>query len=89
MKVELKKFGTRLVSRPDGREAFLVFKAYLKPKTKDESIELDFSEIHVLTPSWLDEFLRGIKETFPSNRIKYLSTENASVIESIKIIEEE
>ena len=88
MKIELKKFGTSLVSRPDGREAFLVLKAYLKPKTKEESIELDFSNIHVLTPSWLDEFIRGIQETFPTNSIIYLPSHNASVIESIKIIQE-
>ena len=88
MKVELKKFGTRLVSRPDGREAFLVFKSYLKPKTKEEKIELDFSGIHVLTPSWLDEFIAGVKETFPSNPINYLPSVNASVIESIKVLEE-
>lgn len=89
MKVEIRKFGTLLISRPSGREAFLAFKAYQGPKAKGEMIELDFSGIDVLAPSWLDEFISGLKEAFPSNKIIYLPSKNASVIQSIKTVEEE
>jgi hypothetical protein len=89
MKVELKKFGTLLISRPAGRDAFLAFKAYQKPTTQSEPIELDFSGVQVIGPSWLDEFVSGIRESFPSNKIAYLPSKNPSVIQSIKTIEEE
>ena len=88
MKVDLKKFGTILISRPDGREAALGMKAYSEPISSGETIELDFSGIDVLTPSWLDEFIQTLKHSFPSNQIKYRPSQNPSVIESIKVLEE-
>lgn len=77
-----------LMSRPAGRDAFLSFKAYLKPQSESEAIELDFSGVQVMGPSWLDEFVYGIKEAFPSNKIVYLPSKNPSIIQSIKTIEE-
>lgn len=87
MRVEIKKFGKILVSRPSGREAFLVFKAYMKPTTEEEPIELDFSGVDVLGPSWADEFISSLKEAF-QNHITYLPSDNPSVIASLKIISE-
>ncbi len=90
MKIELKKFGIILVSRPEGREAALAIKAYSKPISSTEVIELDFSGVDVLTPSWLDEFVQTLKQGFSlsSHKIKYLPCHNPSVIESIKVLEE-
>ncbi len=87
MKLELKKFGEILSSRPAGREAALVVQAYLRPATPAESIELDFAGVKVLAPSWVDEFLTGIKAAFP-NQIVLLPSTNASVIESLKVLAE-
>ena len=86
MKVEIKKFGEILVSRPAGREACLILKSYLKPKTSDEPIELDFSGVKVLGPSWADEVIGTLKREYGA-RIKCGPSENRSVIESLKFIE--
>ncbi|MBI2027592.1 MAG: DUF4325 domain-containing protein, partial [Deltaproteobacteria bacterium] len=86
MKIELKKFGNILVSRPDGREAALAMKAYSKPIS--EFIELDFTGVDILTPSWLDEFIQTLKQNLPSLQVKFLPSKNPSVIESIKVLEE-
>ncbi len=88
MKIEMKKFGTILVSRPAGREAFLAASAYLLSPAPTGAIELDFEGVKVLAPSWADEFLSGLKKKF-SNPIKILPTKNPSVIESIKALEGE
>jgi len=59
--IKLKKFGEMLISRPAGREAWLVAKAYSLPPKKDE-ILVDFEGVLVLTPSWADEFLTKLKK---------------------------
>ena len=63
MKVEVKKFGEILTSRPAGREAGLAIKAYLKPESGD-NIELDFTGVLAMGPSWLDEVLSVLRETY-------------------------
>lgn len=87
MKIEIKKFGDLLVSHPDGREAFLVIKSYLKPKTSSEPIELDFTGVQVMTPSWLGEVLDGLKEEY-GDRVRCLPSDNPTVIESLKALED-
>lgn len=88
MKIEIKKFGELLTSRPAGREAFLVMRSYLKPADDREPIELDFEGVKVMTPSWLDEVLTGLRETY-GDRVQCLPSQNQTVIESLKVIEEE
>lgn len=85
MKIELKKFGELLISRPAGHEAFRVFQAYFKPASPTEPIELDFAGVKVLAPSWIDEFVTHLKQTVP-NPITMLPSQNASVIESLKFL---
>ncbi len=87
MQIEVKKFGTILTSRPAGREASLIVKSYLKPNNIREKIELDFSGVEVMTPSWLDEFLQGLKEEY-GERVICLPSKNSTVIESLKALEE-
>ncbi|MCK5466687.1 STAS-like domain-containing protein, partial [Candidatus Parcubacteria bacterium] len=78
MKIEIKKFGEVLISRPAGREAYLAASAYLlKDIDKNELIEIDFSGVKVLAPSWADEVITKIVEDFKN--IKLLNTENSSV----------
>jgi hypothetical protein len=80
MIIDISKFGTMLLSRPAGREAFLSARAYLVPKEKkDEIIELDFSQVKVLTPSWADEFVRGFEEEYGKEKIKIIEGNNLSV----------
>jgi hypothetical protein len=54
----------------------------LKP---GDDIILDFNEVKVLTPSWADEFITGIKSTY-TNNLQYINTENPSVQASLKTV---
>ena len=85
MKIELRKYGDLLISRPAGREAAMVERAISKPMSDTELIEIDFDGVGVLTPSWIDEFIQVIKENF-KNKIVFLSSQNSSVIESLKFL---
>lgn len=86
MNVQIKKFGDILISRPAGKEAFLMAKSYIFDSlTFDEPINLDFENVKVLTPSWADEFITGIKTNYKNN-INYLNTQNESVSASLKTV---
>lgn len=85
MRIELKKFGKVLTSRPAGKEAFAAIHPILDPEA--DVVEIDFSEIISLAPSWADEFFTALKGMY-KNRLKYLPTHNSSVIETLKILEE-
>ena len=73
MKIELFKFGNILMSRPDGREAYLIIKSSFLSKVNSENIILDFTNVDVVAPSWLDEVLTPIKETYGKERIEILN----------------
>ena len=86
MVVKLINFGDILMSRPAGREAFLMAKAYVFRELKNgDSIVLDFDEVKVLAPSWADEFITGLKTEY-SCMIKYINTENPSVHASLNTV---
>ena len=86
MKVELKKFGVILTSRPAGREAFNSAVAYiLDSKKDDEKIEIDFEGVQVLTPSWADEFISSLAKKY-SGQVVLLPSENASVKASLEFV---
>lgn len=87
MKIELKKFGEMLISRPAGREAFLAMSAYLiKDLEEDELVEIDFEGVKVLTPSWADEVITKLAGRFKN--IKLLNTNNAVVQQTLKTLRE-
>ena len=87
MKIEIKKYGDKLVSRPSGREAFMAMESYLlKDLPKDEPVEIDFSGVKALTPSWADEVITKIAERFTD--VKLLNTENATVQATLKTLRE-
>ena len=86
MVVTISNFGDILMSRPAGREAFLMAHAYVFRELKEkDDIILDFEGIKVLAPSWADEFISGIKSEY-SNNLRYINTENPSVKASLKTI---
>jgi hypothetical protein len=77
------------MSRPAGREALLMAKAYVFQELREtEVIALDFQEVKVLAPSWADEFISGIKAAYP-NTLQYLNTENPSVEASLSAVLDE
>ena len=86
MVVPVVNFGEILMSRPAGREAFLLAKAYVfKEMNKNDTIILDFDGIKVLAPSWADEFISGLKTEY-SNTIEYTNIDNPSVKASLKTV---
>ena len=87
MVIAINNFGDILMSRPAGREAFLMAKAYVFKEIKEnDDIILDFDGIKVLAPSWADEFITGLKKEY-SNRVQYVNTENPSVKATLKVID--
>lgn len=78
MIIELKKFGTTLVSRPSGKEAWLAFQPTLKDVLESENVIVDFVDVIVLTPSWADEFLTPLRNRF-KEKVKLINTDNASI----------
>lgn len=85
MRIEIKKFGEMLISRPAGREAFLVMSAYVtKGLSKDEIIELDFTGVKVLTPSWADEVITKLANNF--KHVKLVAMDNPTVKETVKTL---
>lgn len=85
MIIQLKKFGTTLVSRPSGKEALLAFKPMLSQINEDEEIIIDFAGVIVLTPSWADEFLTPLNDEF-GQRIQLHNIENSSVKATLSIL---
>jgi len=87
MKIELKKFGEMLISRPSGREAYLAMSAYiLKGIDKNEIIELDFDGVKVLTPSWADEVITKIAKEFKN--VKLINIENPTAQATLRTLRE-
>ena len=87
MKLQLVKFGTTLISRELGSEAFKAFQPTLRELSKDEVLEIDFSGILTLSPSWADEFLTPLLNQLDS-RFILLPSDNLSVHATLKILQE-
>lgn len=86
MRIELKKFGNLLISRPAGKETWLAAQAYILDKVKPkEKIEVDFTGVDVLTPSWADEFISKLFITYPG-QVTLLPSDNTTVNSSLKFI---
>ncbi len=86
MKIELQKFGEFLTSRPAGREAWFSAKAYTLDKINPkEKIEVDFTGIKVLTPSWADEFISALMTEYPG-RVVLIPSNNSSVNASLEFV---
>ena len=87
MKLQLGKFGKTLISRELGSEAFKAFQTTLREFSKDEELEIDFSDVLTLSPSWADEFLSPLLDLL-GNRLVLLPSDNLSVHATIRILQE-
>lgn len=86
MTVMINNFGEILTSRPAGKEAFLLAETYVFNNLKEtDELTLDFTNVKVLTPSWFDEFVKGIKQNH-KNHISFLNTNNSSVEATLKTV---
>ncbi|MDO8617421.1 MAG: hypothetical protein Q7N87_00795 [Candidatus Uhrbacteria bacterium] len=87
MKLQLEKFGKTLISRELGSEAFKAFQPTLRELPKNEGLEIDFSGVFTLSPSWADEFLSPLLNQL-DERLVLLPSDNLSVHATIRILEE-
>lgn len=87
MKIELKKFGTTLISREAGREALAAMRPNLRTVTAAEDIEVDFSDVLTFSPSWGEEFLIPLCKEF-AGRFVLGSSDNLSVRATLEMLEE-
>jgi hypothetical protein len=86
MVVDISNFGDMLLSRPAGREAFMMAKAYVfRGISPSDEVIFDFNEVKVLTPSWADEFITGFKNEY-ANSMQFINTDNPSVKASLKTV---
>ena len=86
MNIILQKFGTTLISRQTGREAFNAFKPSLKDINETEMVEADFTGVITFSPSWGDEFLTPLLREY-QDRLILKNTENPSVKATLEILE--
>lgn len=86
MKIELKKFGTTLISRQTGREAFSALQPFLNDVKEDEMVEVNFDGVLTFSPSWGDEFLTPLLNTY-GDRLVLRNTSNPSVQATLEILE--
>jgi hypothetical protein len=87
MTINLKKFGTILVSRQLGREALAAFESSLTGLKPDEPVVIDFSGVDVFSPSWGDEFITPLAKRYPAS-LRLKKSTNTSVRETVKMLEE-
>ncbi len=86
MKAELKKFGTTLISRQNGREAFAAFQPQIANLHENENLELDFEGVITFSPSWGDEFLSPLVKQYGA-RLVLINTSNPSVKATLELLE--
>jgi len=87
MKLQLEKFGTTLISRELGGEAFKALQSTLREFPEDEELEINFSGVLTLSPSWADEFLSPLLNQF-GDRLVLLPSDNLSVHATLRILQE-
>lgn len=85
MIIYLKKFGTTLVSRQAGKEAFAALQPLLREQSDNKIIEIDFEGVVTFAPSWGDEFLTPLLNKYKENLV-LKNTENLSVQATLKIL---
>jgi hypothetical protein len=87
MKLQLEKFGKTLISRELGSEALKAFQPTLRELSKNEELEIDFSGVLTLSPSWADEFLSPLLNQL-GDKLTLLPSDNLSVHATIRILQE-
>ena len=87
MKIILQKFGKTLTSRQLGSEAFKAFQTSLREISPEELLEVDFTGVLTLSPSWADEFLTPLFNQV-GDRLVLLPSDNLSVQATIKLLNE-
>ena len=87
MKINLKKFGTILTSRQAGKESLLAFRPTLNEAKETEEIEVDFEGVNSFSPSWGDEFLTPLYDTYGDRLFLTHTQENPSVVVTLDLLD--
>ncbi|MCR4279162.1 MAG: STAS-like domain-containing protein [Candidatus Zambryskibacteria bacterium] len=85
MDIQLVKFGTTLVFRERGREAFAAFEPALKNLPDAEKVVMDFAGVITFSPSWGDEFISPLFSAH-GDRLILRNTSNPSVQATLEIL---
>lgn len=84
--LEMKKFGRILNSRPAGQEALMRAKQLINGSAEN-TIILDVTSVDVLTPSFADEFISGLKKQYTNKKIEIRGAkDNLLVQETLKAL---
>lgn len=86
MIIQLKKFGTTLISRQTGKEAALASQSLFKGLGVEETIKVDFDGVLTFSPSWGDEFLTPLLNKY-RDRLILKNTNNLSVKATLEILQ--
>ncbi|MEK7498784.1 MAG: DUF4325 domain-containing protein [Patescibacteria group bacterium] len=70
-----------------GSEAYKAFAPTLRELPENEELEIDFSGVLTLSPSWADEFLSPLLNQL-NDRLMLLHSDNLSVLATVKILQE-
>ena len=87
MNISLGKFGSILTSRQLGREALAAFRPTLERIPNTETLVIDFDGVTTFSPSWGDEFLGALLDTYQS-RLILKHTTNPSVLATLPLLEQ-
>lgn len=86
MTIELKKFGTTLISREAGKEALAAIRPNLRNVAAGEEVKVDFNDVLTFSPSWGEEFLIPLLNEF-TGRLTLRSSANLSVKATLEMLE--
>jgi len=86
MIVQMLKFNTVLNGRPSAKEVVLRIQQIVNGSAEKEDVVIDFNGVEILTPSFADELLHGLREKYGQEKVKIINTSPA-VSETIKIID--
>lgn len=86
MIIHISKFGSFLMSRQAGKEAYAAFAPTLAGVDGKEEILVDFDGVSTFSPSWGDEFLTPLLKQF-GKRLTLIHTQNPSVALTISTLE--
>ena len=87
MNIELKKYGTTLVFRDRGEEAYKALLSTLVEPPETENTVIDFSGVATFSPSWGDEFLTPLSKKYGA-RLLLKNANNPSVKATINTLTE-
>ena len=86
MKIQMVKFGSVLISRQAGKEAYAAFSRTLASIKEQEDVLVEFAGISTFSPSWGDEFLTPLQKKF-GDRVTLKNVTNPSVSLTIATLE--